>query len=74
MPLQLVYYSIDQREDKMSNKRKWNLINNNSHEVLYFSSEKKLRTFAKEKQWFIKHSYLDNHCFYIESYEYIPAG
>jgi len=57
----------------MSNKFNWYLIENNSHRMIDFTSEKKLRTYAKEKGYGIKRSYTDMYCFYTVSYEYIPV-
>lgn len=52
---------------------KWYLINNNSHNVKWFSSQKKLKRWARDRHMTIKRSYTDSYCFYIESQEYIPA-
>ena len=38
-----------------------------------FTSEKKLKEYAKSKAYGIKRSYLDSLCFYTVSYEYIPG-
>ena len=53
--------------------KKWVLIENNSHRVFEFASEKKLREFAKEHSYTIKRSRLNSYCFYTESYQYVPA-
>jgi hypothetical protein len=54
-------------------KHNWSLINNNSHEMYYFPSEKSLRQYASIMNWNIKRSYTDHDCFYVESCQYVPG-
>jgi len=56
-----------------TDKTPWYLIENNSHKMVEFSSEKKVRIYAKEHGYGIKRSYTDCYCFYTVSYEYIPV-
>jgi hypothetical protein len=54
-------------------KPKWYLIENNSHQVFTFNSQKDLKRFTKSKGYHIKRSPTDDHGFYTESYVYVPA-
>ncbi len=51
----------------------WYLIENNSHEVLTFSSKEKLRQYAMQKNLEIRKSPIDEHCYYTESVEILPC-
>jgi len=53
---------------------RWHLIENNSHKLWDFVSEKKLREFATANKLIIRRSVTDPYCFYTTSYEYVPAG
>lgn len=55
-------------------KHNWYLIENNSHNLLKFTSEKKLRKYAKENNHRIDRSYLDHYCFMTTCYQYIPGN
>ena len=57
----------------MKSKYTWYLIENNSHKMINFASEKKLKIYAKNKGYGIKRSYLDRLCFYTVSCEYVPG-
>ena len=57
----------------MNKKNVWTLINNNSHKCFDFSSERKLKGWAKERGLIINRSYLDQCCFYTDSTVCIPG-
>lgn len=54
-------------------KSHWYIINNDSHEILRFTSEKKLREYAKAHGFILKHSPHDYDGFYIDSYIALPS-
>ena len=51
---------------------KWTLIDNDSHRSIKFSSEKKLRQWAKDNYMKIKKSYTAEFCFYTDSWIALP--
>lgn len=51
----------------------WKLINNTTHQIFEFPSQKKLRGFAMVRGWEIKKSRLDQYTFYTDSMDYISA-
>ena len=53
--------------------KKWTLINNGSHDTYPFSSEKKLRDFARTNGMIIKKSQTAEFTFYTEAYTFVPG-
>lgn len=51
----------------------WTLINNGSHKCYTFTSQEKLKMFAKKRKWGIKKSPTCERTYYTESFSYIPA-
>ena len=58
------------------NKKQWQLIDNNRHKVLKFSTQAELLDYAKAKGYEIKLGKygIKDRVYYIESYEYIPGN
>jgi hypothetical protein len=58
------------------NKKTWKLINNNSHQVLEFDTQRELIEYAKQKGYEIKLGKwgIKDRAYYIESYQYIPGN
>jgi hypothetical protein len=57
-------------------KKKWKLIDNNSHQVLEFETQKELLEYAKTKGHEIKLGKygIKDRTYYFESYQYIPGN
>lgn len=55
-------------------RHNWYLIENQSHAILRYTSERKLREDAKRRGLQIKRSWTDRNAFYTVSWEYIPGG
>ena len=56
--------------------KKWTLINNNSHKVLTFDTQRELKEYAKAKGHEIKLGKygIKDRTYYTESMEYIPGN
>mgnify|MGYP000704588791 CR=1 FL=1 len=49
------------------------LIENNSHRIIEFKSERSLKKWVKENGLVIRHSPLTEHFFYTEEYTVLPT-
>ena len=58
----------------MERKENWVLIDNDNHDLLYFTSQARLRRYAKDHGMVIRRSYTSERCFYTESYEWLPGN
>jgi hypothetical protein len=57
----------------MMNADYWYLIENNSHQLLKFSSLYRLKKWAEQHGWKIRKSPTDENTYYTTSYQHVPG-